>query len=607
MSFGEGVTKLGSKGRKVWRRSLVVPGLLIAWLSLVGCGPAPGYEAEAQAPVGPSPIEPLAPRAPEPASPTMAVASPSSPSIGAPAPDGTTVDVSDGTGVDVGLSADEYADTDPSALTDFKPALDGHGAWVDDPTYGTVWVPNESEVGSDFVPYVSAGHWTYDDADSWVWVSDYSWGWAPFHYGRWVQARRHGWAWIPGRTYAGAWVVWRTGLPGYGYVGWSPAPPDWYWYNGYAVAWTFGWSPYYSYCSPYYMYGPGLGHHVVRGGVYDSRTAPYRQSAPPAGRVVASPGVGGRVVAKPGVGDRVAASPSVGDRSAARPRVVGPSPGELGIDRTAVPAPSHQGFQRAKAFATPSTAVALGAAEPNRLRPRPLATDTIASTRAFAPSSSLEPVARAPQYTYGPAPTSRPIGSNPAATTSPVARPYTSNSRVDSVAPVVRSPQYTNVTPRPTPIPRAPIARGTTVLPDLSHRPSRYTAPGLSAPSGVTSTASAPLVPRETSTFRPSQGADARVSSPSFRPSPGTSSPVFRPSQGADARVSSPSFRPSPSVSSPVFRPSPSVSSPSFRSSPSVSMPRASSPAIRSTPSVSAPRSSAPSHTVQSRGSIRRR
>lgn len=575
MSFGEGATKLGSKERKVWRRVAVVPALLTVWLSLIGCGPAPGYEAEAQAPVGSS-IEPLAPRAPEsaPASPTMLAASSSvssPPSTAALAPDGTTIDVSEGSGVDVGLSADEYADTDPSALTDFKPALDGHGTWVDDPTYGTVWVPSESEVGSDFVPYVTAGHWTYDDADSWVWVSDYSWGWAPFHYGRWVQARRHGWVWIPGRTYAGAWVVWRTGLPGYSYVGWSPAPPDWYWYNGYAVAWTFGWSPYYSYCSPYYMYGPGLGHHVVRGSAYDARTAPYRQPAPPAGHVVASPSVGGRVPAKPGVGGRVAASPSVGERSAAKPRVVGPSPGELGIDRAAVPAPSHQGFQRAKAFAAPSTAVALGGTEPNRLRPRPLAADTVASSRPFAPNlmpnSSLEPVARAPQYTYGPSST-RPLGSNPAAASSPVTRPFASNPRMNSVAPVVRSPQYTNVTPRP--IPRAPIARGTTVLPDLSHRPSRASAPGLSAPSGVTSTASAPLVPRETPSFRPSPGSDARVSSPSFRPSP-------------------------------------KVSAPSFRSSPSVSMPRASSPAVRSTPSVSVPRSSAPSHTFQSRGSIRRR
>ena len=60
---------------------------------------------------------------------------------------------SDGEGdvVDV-PPGDEYADTDPSALSDFHGTLDAHGTWVDDPTYGTVWVPNANEVGADFAP-----------------------------------------------------------------------------------------------------------------------------------------------------------------------------------------------------------------------------------------------------------------------------------------------------------------------------------------------------------------------------------------------------------------------------------------------------------------------
>jgi hypothetical protein len=78
----------------------------------------------------------------------------------------------------------DYSDTDPSALTDFHSTLDPYGTWVDDPTYGTVWVPSSGVVGADFTPYVSAGHWVYDD--EYIWVSDYSWGWAPFHYGRWT-------------------------------------------------------------------------------------------------------------------------------------------------------------------------------------------------------------------------------------------------------------------------------------------------------------------------------------------------------------------------------------------------------------------------------------
>jgi len=79
--------------------------------------------------------------------------------------------------------------------------LDPYGNWVEDATYGTAWVPSPTVVGDDFTPYQTAGHWAYDD--DYVWVSEYSWGWAPFHYGRWVYVGGVGWEWIPGRTYAG--------------------------------------------------------------------------------------------------------------------------------------------------------------------------------------------------------------------------------------------------------------------------------------------------------------------------------------------------------------------------------------------------------------------
>ena len=132
-------------------------------------------------------------------------------------------------------SGDAYDDNDPAALNDFHPALDSHGQWVDDPTYGTVWVPAAAEVGPDFTPYQTAGHWAYDGND-YVWVSDYDWGWAPFHYGRWVYADR-GWAWIPGREYRGAWVNWGAD-DGYGYVGWYPMGPTFLWRGGVAVSYV---------------------------------------------------------------------------------------------------------------------------------------------------------------------------------------------------------------------------------------------------------------------------------------------------------------------------------------------------------------------------------
>jgi len=66
----------------------------------------------------------------------------------------------------------------------------------------------------------------------WTWVSDYSWGWAPFHYGRWIVIVGHGWCWVPGTIWGPAWVAWRAGD---GFVGWAPLPP-----RGVSVAVTYG-------------------------------------------------------------------------------------------------------------------------------------------------------------------------------------------------------------------------------------------------------------------------------------------------------------------------------------------------------------------------------
>src|SRR5262249_39052513 len=120
----------------------------------------------------------------------------------------------------------------PAALDDFRDTLSPYGDWVDDSTYGNVWVPSSAYVGADFAPYVTSGHWGLTDEGSWIWVSDYSWGWAPFHYGRWVWIGGRGWAWIPGSVYAPAWVVWRTGyLDGY-LVGRAAIAPSWHALSG---------------------------------------------------------------------------------------------------------------------------------------------------------------------------------------------------------------------------------------------------------------------------------------------------------------------------------------------------------------------------------------
>ncbi len=120
------------------------------------------------------------------------------------------------------LAAQGYDDGyDPNAYQQFDSALQPYGTWYDDPTYGHVWAPSASAVGYDFSPYSTGGHWVLTEY-GWTWVSDWDWGWGPFHYGRWETIGSYGWCWIPGTVWGPAWVSWRSGG---GYVGWSPLPP----------------------------------------------------------------------------------------------------------------------------------------------------------------------------------------------------------------------------------------------------------------------------------------------------------------------------------------------------------------------------------------------
>jgi hypothetical protein len=118
--------------------------------------------------------------------------------------------------------ADGYDDGyDPEAYQQFEEPLQRYGSWTDDERYGRIWIPSVVVVGSDFTPYYTGGHWVLSEY-GWTWVSDWSWGWAPFHYGRWVVVADGGWGWVPGRVWGPAWVAWRSGG---GYVGWAPLPP----------------------------------------------------------------------------------------------------------------------------------------------------------------------------------------------------------------------------------------------------------------------------------------------------------------------------------------------------------------------------------------------
>ncbi|MFL5354438.1 DUF6600 domain-containing protein [Archangium sp.] len=103
----------------------------------------------------------------------------------------------------------------------FYETLAPYGQWVHIPQVGRAWRPFPSVVGPDFVPYATGGQWVSSD-EGWTFQTNWSWGWATFHYGRWFLSPEFGWVWVPGSDWAPAWVDWRWGG---GYVGWAPLPP----------------------------------------------------------------------------------------------------------------------------------------------------------------------------------------------------------------------------------------------------------------------------------------------------------------------------------------------------------------------------------------------
>ncbi|MGA9778222.1 MAG: DUF6600 domain-containing protein [Limisphaerales bacterium] len=151
------------------------------------------------------------------------------------------------TAVDEAANTDNVSPAEPPPVngvaTNFYSSLAPYGTWVNVPNYGWCWQPTVVVVDSGWQPYCNNGYWLWTD-QGWYWNSYYSWGWAPFHYGRWCQSPGYGWLWCPDNTWGPAWVCWRN-YPGY--CGWAPLPPGacftagvgWT-FNGLAVGFNFG-------------------------------------------------------------------------------------------------------------------------------------------------------------------------------------------------------------------------------------------------------------------------------------------------------------------------------------------------------------------------------
>jgi len=120
--------------------------------------------------------------------------------------------------------ADAYAPPGVAGIDD----LDAYGRWVNDGSYGTVWVP--LSVAPGWAPYRD-GRWVWENAYGWTWIGYEPWGWAPYHYGRWYRSAGYGWCWVPARAV----VAWSPALVGFvtfggvgfGFdtIGWVPLAP----------------------------------------------------------------------------------------------------------------------------------------------------------------------------------------------------------------------------------------------------------------------------------------------------------------------------------------------------------------------------------------------
>ncbi len=108
----------------------------------------------------------------------------------------------------------------------FYDRLASQGSWFNSPQYGYIWRPTIYVQNNNWRPY-TVGNWVYSDR-GWTWCSNESFGWATYHYGRWVLLRNSGWCWVPGNQWAPAWVAWKSGGD---YVGWAPLPPETLYWN----------------------------------------------------------------------------------------------------------------------------------------------------------------------------------------------------------------------------------------------------------------------------------------------------------------------------------------------------------------------------------------
>lgn len=157
----------------------------------------------------------------------------------------------------------------PLQVRPFYEELEPHGAWIKHQRYGLVWQPKVVRQKADWRPYNDNGRWLATD-QGWYWHSEYPWGWAVFHYGRWAFEKNLSWIWVPDTIWGPSWVTFRLNGD---YVGWAPLPPgaipmrqQGVFYNGRPVDRGFNYglgANYYSFVPSMHVFHPSLSMFVV--------------------------------------------------------------------------------------------------------------------------------------------------------------------------------------------------------------------------------------------------------------------------------------------------------------------------------------------------------
>ena len=383
--------------------------------------------------------------------------------------------------------------------------LDQYGTWSQVPEYGAVWYPTAVE--PDWAPYRN-GYWA--DVGAWgpTWVDAAPWGYAPFHYGRWVFVGSR-WGWCPGTyvarpLWAPALVGW-TGGPGWG-ISVNVGGPVFGWVP---LAWGEPYRPWWNRCSHgcWDRYNRPYAVNVVRVRPDGPPPTRYRNASVPGGMsamsgnalitrrpvrenlVVVPNNVAtsapvlagvplvrsdpGRIPTKrAGEGapkpastfyptmSRPSGTPGTPGAAAARPPVTTSAPGTMTRSRTDAPAP---------AYVSPGT----------RAAP--------ATTSPFGGSTAPVPTTAAPTVTRQPAQTGAPRDTAPVATARPDSR---------------QSPQYATPPVATTPTPGTPSGRQSPAVtgPVGTAQPAR-TEPRTYSPPAQ----SAPIQPQSGSVARPVQ------------------------------------------------------------------------------------------------------